>query len=140
MCSLKVYGQFLESVESVKTGCKMTGNQLLELFILVCVTFFVYSLVVILMVRHGLIQTPDSRNEDDVMDSGWIYCKDRLPEEGAWGMYIISFFGAMHGEKYVSMGTYENDGCGNMHWLILGKNRVYVYAWQPLPEPANEQR
>lgn len=70
-------------------------------------------------------------------DSGWIPCKDRLPEEEE---YILLSFANYTG---LDIGRYEKDGENDNFYPgdeeeTYASYGLFVNAWMPLPEPYKE--
>lgn len=89
-----------------------------------------------MFVNVSEIKSDDEIFNDDYADkniqNGWIYCKDRLPEEN--GVYL-----ACYEDATVLLDWF------NGKWFFHGKNPAVeetgtIIAWQPLPQPYKAER
>ena len=76
-------------------------------------------------------------------NNGWIPCSDRLPEDETDYLccYEYTEIGGTHeGEKFKDYGVFYYDGYKWIkYWETINKKNIQVVAWQPLPEPYEEE-
>ena len=76
-------------------------------------------------------------------NNGWIPCSERLPEDETDYLccYEYTEIGGTHeGEKFKDYGVFYYDGYKWIKcWETINKKNIQVVAWQPLPEPYEEE-
>lgn len=76
-------------------------------------------------------------------NNGWIPCNERLPEEEKDYLccYEYTEIGGTHeGENFKDYGVFYHDGYKWIkYWETINKKNIQVVAWQPLPEPYEEE-
>lgn len=77
-------------------------------------------------------------------NNGWIPCSERLPEDETDYLccYEYTEIGGTHeGEKFKDYGVFYYDGYKWIkYWETINKKNIQVVAWQPLPEPYEEEQ
>ena len=77
-------------------------------------------------------------------NNGWIPCSERLPEDETYYLccYEYTEIGGTHeGEKFKDYGVFYYDGYKWIkYWETINRKNIQVVAWQPLPEPYEEEQ